>query len=619
MADNLTLSLHGGFTATAADGKPLPGLSKRGQALLAILGRRPGHQASRSDLAAFLWGDRPEDQARASLRQELSQLRRALPNDSLQADRSTVTLSANIAPPDPGAELLAGFDLAVDSFQTWLRDARAEDASARVAAHLSRAKSDPAKAYSEAEAALSLDPVSEAAMQVLLGAASASGNRTAALTAYERFVETLAAEIDAEPDSQTVALADSLRTAPSAPPKPGKRSQPSLAVLPFEDLSGSQDFFADGVVEEITSALSHVHDFHVIARQSAYALRGHRLEVPAIGARLGIDYAVEGSVRRAGDRVRIAVQLVETCDGRTLWSERFDDRLDDLFDLQDRIAAQVAGQISPNLRTAEIARASNRPPEDRTAYELTLTALPQFWSHRREDNLKAIATLDRAIACDPDYPLALALKAWCHAHQCAYLWTDDPAEERRIALDLANRAARHAGEHAATLVAIGAAISLTSLERERAESYFDRALRIDPNNAWGWMRKGWLNSLNNLPENALEYFARAEALSPLDPFRFNIEFGKANSLAELGRLDEAIALVKSGLNMAPGVTWPYRMLAAYCGMQGNEEDAREALRTYLKHNPGVTIRKMRDSMPPSIFETQKIYLEGMRKAGVPEE
>ncbi len=618
MAQNLTIRLHGPFAALDPTGNPVAGLSKRGQALLAILATRPGHQASRTDLSALLWGDRAEDQARASLRQELSQLRRALPKDTLQADRSSVTLAADIALPDPGAELLAGFDLPVDSFQTWLRDTRAEDTTTRVAAHLAKAKADPAGASGEAEAALHLDPVNEPAMQTLLRAAAASGNRTAALTAYERFVETLAAEIGAEPDPETAALADSLRAAPAARSDRAKRTQPSLAVLPFEDLTGSQDFFADGVVEEITSALSHVQDFHVIARQSAFALRDARLDIPAVGTKLGVDYVVEGSVRRAGERVRIAVQLVETCDGRTLWSERFDDRLDDLFDLQDRIATQVAGQISPNLRTAEIARARTRPPEDRTAYELTLTALPHFWSHRREDNRKAIETLDRAIACDPDYPLALALKAWCHAHECAYLWTDEPAEHRRIAQEYANRAALLAGDHAPTLVALGAAISLTSLERERAESFIDRALRLDPNNAWGWLRKGWLNSLNNLPEAALEYFARAEALSPLDPFRFNMEFGKANSLAELGRFEEAIALVKSGLNMAPGVTWAYRMLAAYYAGLGQNDEAQKALQTFLKHYPGMTIQKMVDSMPPSIFATQKAYLEGMRKAGVPE-
>ena len=312
-------------------------------------------------------------------------------------------------------------------------------------------------------------------------------------------------------------------------------------------------------------------------------------------------------------------QLVDGNAGRTLWSERFDDRLDDLFDLQDRIAAKVAGQISPNLRTAEIARARTSPPEDRTAYDLTLTALPHFWAHKREDNLSAINILDRAIACDPDYPLALALKAWCHAHKCSYLWSDTPAEERRTALENANHAAVLAADHAPTLVAIGAAISLTSLDREQAESFIDRALAIDPNNAWGWLRKGWLNSLNNLPDAALDHFARAEALSPLDPFRFNMEFGKANALAELGRIEEAIVLVKSGLNMAPGVTWAYRMLTAYYGLLGKDDEARTALQTFLKHYPGMTIQKMQDSMPPSIFETQKAYLEGMRKAGVPEE
>ena len=161
--------------------------------------------------------------------------------------------------------------------------------------------------------------------------------------------------------------------------KPEPRTRPAIAVLPFAELSvAADDMFADGVVEEITGALSRVHEFDVIARQSAFALQGEALDVPQAAARLGAQYIVEGTVRRAGDRVRIAAQLVNGADGHTLWSERFDDRLDDLFDLQDRIASQVAGQISPSLRNAEIARATGRAPQNRSAYDLLLNAYPYF-------------------------------------------------------------------------------------------------------------------------------------------------------------------------------------------------------------------------------------------------
>lgn len=290
MQPRLTLTLHGAFDARTPDG-PVAKLGRRGQALLAFLALEPRRRATRNAVMTFLWGDRSDEQARASLRQELAVLRKALPEGTLMADRSDVWLEATEVAPSDGSELLAGFDLPGEAFEDWLRQARTTPAQAA----------------------------------------------------------------------------------------PEQRGRPSLAVLPFvESGAAAADMFADGIVEEITGALSRVHEFHVIARQSAYALRDDRLGVTDIADRLGVAYLVEGSVRRAGERVRIAVQLVRGSDGHLIWSERFDDRIDDLFDLQDRIAGRVAGQISPSLRMAEISRARSTAPADRSAYELSLSAMPHF-------------------------------------------------------------------------------------------------------------------------------------------------------------------------------------------------------------------------------------------------
>lgn len=266
----LTLYLTGPFRANATTGFAPDNLSGRAQAMLAYLACQPGMRAERGLLADILWADRAGEQARASLRQELAVLRKALPDGVLDANRQMAWLD----PALPKVDTSGSGD--------WLREMRQTD-------------------------------------------------------------------------------------------------RPSLAVLPFDEIgAASTDMFADGVVEEITGALSRVHEFDVIARQSAFALQGEALDVPQAAARLGAQYIVEGTVRRAGDRVRIAAQLVNGADGHTLWSERFDDRLDDLFDLQDRIASQVAGQISPSLRNAEIARATGRAPQNRSAYDLLLTAYPYF-------------------------------------------------------------------------------------------------------------------------------------------------------------------------------------------------------------------------------------------------
>lgn len=635
MADRLTLRLDGPFEVFGPDGAALGNLSRRGRALLAYLASQPGHSAPRAVLMELLWSDRSRDQAGASLRQELSRLRRAIPEGVLDADRSDVRLDPDQIRLAGGAgPFLDGFDLASRGFEDWLRDARAErsahlhDRQAALAEDL-LAKGDAKAAERAALSALEAEPASETAMQILLRAAAHGADRAEALARFARFRAYLSERLGIDCLPETAALADALRasaaprTAPDPPAAiaaPEDRGMPAIAILPFEELgSPDADMFADGVVEEITASLSRARDFHVIARQSTFALQHEPLSHAELGARLGADYLLEGTIRRAGERVRITTRLVLSRSGHVIWSDRQDERLDDLFDLQDRIASHVAGQISPNLRSAEIDRARAKPPRDRNAYDLVLTAYPFFWSHRREDNLRALTLYGEALDCDPAYPLAMAMKAWCHAQQACYTWSKTPAEDRAQAQSLARKAAALESQHAPTLVAACAALSITTVDQTLPKSIIERALALDPNNAWGWLRSGWLHCLHNQPRIALDHFDRAEHLSPLDPFLFNILFGRAKALAELDELARAVELVREGLNMAPGVTWAYRMLAAYCAALGDRAGAEEALGIYRKHYPDMTIRKLQESMAPAIFATNGAYIDGLRKAGIPEE
>jgi len=524
----LTIHLKGPFRLTGP-GAPAS-LSRRAQAMLAFLSRQPDLKAERGRLADLLWSDRSAEQARASLRQELSVMRRDLPEGVLMADRQYVWLQGSAIACDLEGDgvFLDGFDLASEGFEDWLR--------------LMRATADAAPG--------------------------------------------------------------------AAPPLPEfKEGRPRLAILAFDELGvADADMFADGIVSEITSALSRVSDFHVIARQSAFALRGQPLDIQTIGERLGADYLVEGSVRRSGDRVRITVELVSAGDGRAVWAERFDDRMDDLFDLQDRIVAQVAGQIAPNLRNAEIARASQRPTADRTAYELVLTALPHFWAHRREENVKAIALLDTALDHEPDYAPALAYKAWCHAHQCCYLWSKDAVTDRTLAIDLVARAAPLVRDDPASLVALSAASALAGDDFEQADLFVDRALTLDPNNAWGWLRKGWNAIYRGCAEESLTYFDRAEALSPLDPFHFNVLFGRSAALRKMKRYDESIELIQRGMRAGPGVVWAYRMLFTSLWMAGRKEEALETARKWRESNPDLTPELMRALLPKWFHEPEHVEL-----------
>lgn len=521
---DLILHLTGPMRITDYADRPLAGVPRRGQAMLACLAVQPGMRAERGFLADLLWSDRSEDQARASLRQELSVLRRVLPGDVLVADRQAVWLESSRVSVVTGGqgEFLQGFDLASEGFEDWLRDQRR---------------------------------------------AQKGGTR------------------DATP-------------APLAAAIPTRDDIPTLAVLPFAEFAvADTDMFADGVVEEITGALSRSHDFRVIARQSVFALRGSGQSVPDMAAKLGAEYVIEGAVRRSGERVRISVQLVQGCDGHTLWSERFDDRLDDLFDLLDRIAAQVAGQIIPNLRAAEIARARTRPPQDRTAYELMLTALPHFWAHRADENQRAIELLDQALAHQPDFAPAMAYKAWCHAHRCCYTWTTDGRPDRAAAADLLARATPLVQDHPAALTALSATSSLALNDFPKARSLVDRALMLDPNNAWGWLRLGWTAVYLGDVDVGMAAFDRYDQLSPLDPFHFNGLFGRSAGYRAIGRYEESIALCEQGLREGTGVTWAYRMLFGTHWLAGNQEAAIDAARKWREAYPTITFEMARDLMP----------------------
>ena len=539
MPDSLRLTLNGTFSADGPDG-PLPKIGRRGQALLAFLALEPRQRATRSAAMTLLWGDRSEEQARGSLRQELSALRRVLPENVLHADRTEVWLERVTIAEPPTEQFLAGFDLPGEPFEDWLRQTRANAAA---------------------------QPV-------------------------------------------TSATSDA------------KRGRPVVAILPFAELGVAEgDMFADGVVEEITGALSRVHDFHVIARQSTFALREAALDAREISERLGAEYLVEGTVRRSGDRVRIAATLVNGSDGRALWSERFDDRIDDLFDLQDRIAAKVAGQISPSLRLAEIDRARSTPPRDRSAYELVLSAMPHFWSHKNEDNLSAIQLFDAALERDPEYGLALAMKAWGLAQRTAYLWSDTPKHVRAEATQLAKHAAEFAGEHVLTLVAIGAAISMCSEDVDRASEVIAQALRIDPNNAWGWMRKGYIHVYSDDGAEARAAFDRAIELSPLDPYMHNMVVGQGMAEFRRQNYEEAAKLIEQSMSMGPGAQWAYRPLISIYTVLGRDEDVTRVSKAFFEAHPGITLKHILDSLPPtfSLGGYFPVYFDGLRKAGVPEE
>ncbi|GGH22854.1 adenylate/guanylate cyclase [Cribrihabitans marinus] len=394
---------------------------------------------------------------------------------------------------------------------------------------------------------------------------------------------------------------------------------PTLAVLPFSELGpDTGDFLADGVVEEITAALSQVRSFVVIARQSAFALGNEIGDVRDVGRKLGARYIVTGSVRRSGDRLRVMVQLSDAKSGAQLTSARYDDRLADLFALEDRIASQVAGAISPSVLSSEIAAARALPPADRDAYGLVMSAYPHFWTHSSHENDRAIELLSLALERNPNEMRARALRAWAYAQRACYMWSNEPLESRTAALADADAAVVAAGDHAPSLVAISAAISMTSLEVDRAERILDRAQGLNPNSAWGWMRKGWISIYRGQPKEAIEQFDRAELLSPRDPFLFNMDFGRGFACGLLEDFDQGAHWFNRGLSAGPAASWVYRDLASLHARAGRKAEAEAALESLRGAYPDLTIKRIENSMPPAVFDRHTGFFDGLRSAGIPE-
>ncbi|HVN01899.1 MAG TPA: TIR domain-containing protein [Caulobacteraceae bacterium] len=406
--------------------------------------------------------------------------------------------------------------------------------------------------------------------------------------------------------------------APAPRPQPALPDKPSIAVLPFSNLSGdaSREFLADGIVEAITAALSRIRSFFVVARASAFAYKGRAANVREIGRQLGVAYVLEGSVQTAGERIRISVQLVETDGGANVWTGRHDGTLDDIFDLQDRITEQVAGALQPSIRIAEIEKSRRKRPQDLGAYDYAMRAMPHVWALERDESARALELLDKALEIDPDYPLALSLAGWCHAQRSVYTWAADIEESQELALTLAERAAQLSGDDPLILAVLGAVHTFVH-NLGTARVLLERAVAIDPNAAWAWSRLGWIDAYSDRPKEAIEKFERALRLSPLDPMNFNnyVGIGSAHEIQE--DYDQAVAFYQRGLAEHPHARWLYRHLASAFVGAGRMDEAREAYAQMLRTYPDLTASKFRRAM---VFQPASLdrMVDNLRKLGLPD-
>jgi len=414
-------------------------------------------------------------------------------------------------------------------------------------------------------------------------------------------------------------IAASATTEPPAPalPLPDK---PSIAVLPFANMSGDaeQDYFADGMVEEIITALSRFRWLFVIARNSSFAYKGRPVDVKQVGRELGVRYVLEGSVRKAASRLRITGQLIDASTGAHLWADRFDGTLDDVFDLQDQVATNVVSAISPHVEHAEIQRAKRKPTENLDAYDYYLHGVAAVQRITKEGANEALRLFRQAVALDPEFASAYGAGGWCYCQRKGNRWVTNPSEDIADASRFARSAVDLGTDDAGALAMGGYTLAYVARDHHAGSFFVDLALALNPNLAMAWFANAWLRIWEGKPEMAFRHFARFMRLSPLEPMMPNIHAAMACAHFVLGEYDKASSLAETVLRERPDMHGGLRFAAASHALAGRLEDAQKLMARLRRIDPELRVSDLADLTPLQRPQDLARYEEGLRKAGLPE-
>jgi len=424
-----------------------------------------------------------------------------------------------------------------------------------------------------------------------------------------RFVSEVHLQRDVAEPATADAREQSTATQPQA-------DRPAIAVLPFVNMSGDpeQEYFSDGISEDIITALSKLRWFLVIARNSSFAYKGKSVNIKQIGQDLGVNYVVEGSVRKGGDRVRITVQLNDVATGSHIWAERYDRELADVFAVQDEITEAIVATIEPQLYAAENFRAQRKPPDSMDAWDLVMRALSHYWRVTRQDNVVAQALLEKAVAIDANYGQALGVLAASHTF-CAHMgW-----EDMETALPIAERAALAAisadSEDPWSHHALGC-VYLFTRRFDDSLAEFELSLRLNPNFSLAQGHYGLSLSYCGRWEDADVAARRALRLSPRDPFSA-IYYGIAAYAQFIGRnYDAAMQLAREGIRQRSDFVGAHRVLVAAAGMASRADIAKAALHELRRAQPNISLAWLANRLPVKNTADLEHYLEGFRRAGL---
>jgi TolB-like protein/Tfp pilus assembly protein PilF len=661
----LRIRLLGGFEASYGSDATISLTGRKTQALLAYLALPPGEPRAREKLTALLWSDRGEEQARSSLRQALSELRKALGDADPQpliAGRDAVSLDADAVDVDAVAferligeatpealaqaveiyqgELLDGLGVDDPAFEEWLRAERQrlherarEAMTHRLDQQMTAGEADGAIAT--ARRLLALDPLQEAAHRALMRLYADGGDRTLALKQYQACRDVLQADLGVEPAAETARLHEEIRRAqpaaqmeppdavgePDRPAAPLTSESPSIAVLPFVNMSGDaeQEYFSDGITEDIITALAHFRDISVIARNSSFAFKGQSPDVAEIGRKLGVQYLVEGSVRKAGGKVRITAQLVDASTGVHIWAHRYDRDLEDIFAVQDEVTETVVGTLAGRLETAGVERARKKPTTSLTAFDYLLQGRKLVYRYNREDNAKARELLEKAIELDPDYAEAHAWLSETYMTDWDGGWARDPDACLERGTEIAERAVALDDSDSRAHSQMGWVL-VYRRRYEQAWPHIERALALNPHEPDMMMVLSFYEFWSGNPEAGL---AKAKEAMRLDPFgRYGVPLGIAHySLRNYEDAVTALNTVRAKLPMV--IAW---RAASYARL-GQDEQARLAAEEFVEVAsagmaasgaplPESWLEFLTQRAPYKRREDMDHYLDGLREAGL---
>lgn len=432
----------------------------------------------------------------------------------------------------------------------------------------------------------------QASRENLAGAGPASGAPDPALAARNA---------NSRPEAATLALPD----------------RPSIAVLPFQNMSGDpeQEYFADGMVEEVITALSRIHWLFVIARNSSFVYKGRAVDIKQVGRELGVRYVLEGSVRKAGNRIRITGQLIDTTTGAHIWANRIEGGVEDIFSLQDQVTASVVGAIAPKLEQAEIDRAKSKSTDSLDAYDYYLRGMASIYQGKKETVDEALRLFAKATEIDSNFGAAYGMAAYCYVWRKANGWAGDRAHETAEAASLARKAAEVGRDDAVALSEAGFALAFVVGELDHGAALIDRAIALNPNLAAAWRFSGYTRVFLGDPDTAITHLQQAIRLSPLDPLSFIVHNGIALAHFFAGHYEQAAAEAeKAGPNYIPGVL----MVAVSLSLAGRTEESNKAVARLRELDPSVCATNFSGLWPLRRPEDVDRFSEGLRKVGLPE-